>query len=215
MKILNLYAGIGGNRKLWGNEHDVTAIEYNQEIANIYQDFFPNDVVLVEDAHEYLAKHWKEFDFIWSSPPCQSHSKMRMLASKRGDYDAVMPDMRLWAEIVFLQNFTNNTQIRFVVENVVSYYNPIIKPTQKLDRHHFWSNFIIDQKKFSKPKVKHNQVTGKTERYGISIDGISTKHRKDQIIRNCVNPLLGKYILDCAMGVQFDNSEQRDISEFI
>ena len=22
MKILNLYAGIGGNRKLWGDEHD-------------------------------------------------------------------------------------------------------------------------------------------------------------------------------------------------
>ena len=27
LKILNLYAGIGGNRKLWGNEHDITAVE--------------------------------------------------------------------------------------------------------------------------------------------------------------------------------------------
>lgn len=29
MKILNLYAGIGGNRKLWtpnGDEHDITAV---------------------------------------------------------------------------------------------------------------------------------------------------------------------------------------------
>ena len=33
MKILNLYAGIGGNRLLWGNDHDITAIEYNLEIA--------------------------------------------------------------------------------------------------------------------------------------------------------------------------------------
>ena len=32
MKILNLYAGIGGNRKLWGEEHEVTAIEYDEKI---------------------------------------------------------------------------------------------------------------------------------------------------------------------------------------
>ena len=43
MKILNLYAGIGGNRKLWGNEHDITAVEYDVEIAAVYQDLFPND----------------------------------------------------------------------------------------------------------------------------------------------------------------------------
>lgn len=44
-------------------------------------------------------------------------------------------------------------------------------------------------------EVKHNKVTGKTERYGISLEGIKMKHRKDQIIRNCVNPELGNYIL--------------------
>lgn len=27
MKILNLYAGIGGNRKLWGDDHEVTVVE--------------------------------------------------------------------------------------------------------------------------------------------------------------------------------------------
>lgn len=37
MKILNCYAGIGGNRRLWGNEHDITAVELNSEIANIYK----------------------------------------------------------------------------------------------------------------------------------------------------------------------------------
>lgn len=69
MKILNLYAGIGGNRKLWEG-HEVTAIEYNQDIANIYKDFFPDDSVIVADAHQYLLDHYKEYDFIWSSPPC-------------------------------------------------------------------------------------------------------------------------------------------------
>ena len=32
MKILNLYAGIGGNRKLW-KDVQVTAVELNSEIA--------------------------------------------------------------------------------------------------------------------------------------------------------------------------------------
>ena len=114
VRVLNLYAGIGGNRKHWGNV-EVTAIEYNEEIANVYKQLYPNDNVIVADAHDYLAKHWREFDFIWSSPPCQSHSKVRMMASKSGSYDAVMPDMKLWSEIIFLQNFTKNTNIKFVV----------------------------------------------------------------------------------------------------
>ena len=33
MKVLNLYAGIGGNRKLW-TDVEITAVEYNQKIEN-------------------------------------------------------------------------------------------------------------------------------------------------------------------------------------
>lgn len=33
IRVLNLYAGIGGNRKLWEGV-EVTAIEYKQEIAD-------------------------------------------------------------------------------------------------------------------------------------------------------------------------------------
>lgn len=33
MKILNLYCGIGGNRKLWGDEHEITAVEWDSNIA--------------------------------------------------------------------------------------------------------------------------------------------------------------------------------------
>ena len=56
MKILNLYAGIGGNRKLWGDTHEITAVELDPKIAKIYQDFFPKDKVIVADAHQYLLK---------------------------------------------------------------------------------------------------------------------------------------------------------------
>jgi DNA (cytosine-5)-methyltransferase 1 len=96
MKILNLYAGIGGNRKLWGDEHEITAVEYVPEIAKIYADFFPNDKVIVADAHQYVLDHFAEFDFIWSSPPCPSHSKIRRYTSvEKGQVLPVFPDMKL------------------------------------------------------------------------------------------------------------------------
>ena len=144
MKILNLYAGIGGNRKLWGTQVgykdiEVTAIEIDPEIAKIYQDFFPKDKVIITDAHQFLLDHFKEFDFIWSSPPCPSHSKLRKGLSVNLGAKAIYPDMKLYEEILFLQGYFKG---RWVVENVDSWYNPLIKPI-KLSRHYYWSNFII------------------------------------------------------------------------
>ena len=77
IKILNLYSGIGGNRKLWSGDIEVTAVEYNPDIARVYQEFYPNDIVIVGDAHQYLLEHYKEYDFIWASPPCPTHSDIR------------------------------------------------------------------------------------------------------------------------------------------
>jgi DNA (cytosine-5)-methyltransferase 1 len=52
VKVLNLYAGIGGNRKLW-EDVEVTAVELDPKIAAIYQDFFPEDKVM---AKKYLTR---------------------------------------------------------------------------------------------------------------------------------------------------------------
>ena len=103
IKVLNLYAGIGGNRKLW-KDVEVTAVENNKYIAQIYQDFFPGDKVIVADAHKYLLKNYKKFDFIWSSPPCQTHSSFRFNidVTFRGTKEEY-PDMRLYQEIIFLK----------------------------------------------------------------------------------------------------------------
>jgi DNA (cytosine-5)-methyltransferase 1 len=196
LKVLNLYAGIGGNRKLWKNA-EITAVEINQELADIYKGFYPDDEVVVGDAIDYLTKNYKKFDFIWASPPCQTHSKMRYLASKRGDYQAKLPDLSLYSLIIFLQHFCKDKL--WVVENVCPYYKPLIEPQIKLDRHLFWNNFFIKSEEFIKPEVKHNKVTGKTDRFGISLEGVKMKHRKDQIIRNCVNPELGLHTLNCAL----------------
>lgn len=195
IKVLNLYAGLGGNRKKWENV-EVTAVEYSEEIANVYKHYFPDDIVIIEDAHDYLAKHWNEFDFIWSSPPCQSHSKIRMMASKSGSYDAVMPDMTLWSEIIFLQNFTKNTDIKFVVENVKPYYEPFVKPTQKLGRHLFWTNFDLPFKEI-KDGLKHNE-RGMSHKGYFDLRPFKLKHRKDQLIRNSVDPNVGEYVFNCA-----------------
>ncbi len=193
IKVLNLYAGIGGNRKLWENV-EVTGVEYNKDLAKVYSEWYPNDKVIVGDAIEYLMNNYKGFDFIWSSPPCQSHSKMRYLASKRGDYSPKLPDLSLYSQIIWLKHFCKDK--KWVVENVKPYYEPLIKPSIQIGRHLFWSNFDIKEKDFEKPIIKHNLVTGKTERFGISLVGIKINHRKDQIIRNCVNPEIGKYILE-------------------
>lgn len=120
MKILNLYAGLGGNRKDWGNEHEVTAVELEPKIAEVYKDNFPNDTVIICDAHEYLLQHADNFDFIWSSPPCQTHSRM-MKATRHKKKR--FTDMSLYQEIIFLQHFFKG---KFVVENVKPFYEPLI-----------------------------------------------------------------------------------------
>lgn len=198
MRILNAYSGIGGNRKLWTN-CEVTAVEHNEEIADLYREYFPNDTVVVGDAHQYLLDHYKDFDFIWTSPPCQTHSKMRAMGVRSGWHDPKYIDMNLWKEIIFLQSFS---KCRFVVENVESYYDPIIKPTCNMQRHYFWSNFAIPQVDIKETEIMIRHVSANDTVFGFSLKGRKLKHRKDQILRNCVNPDLGLYILDQARNIQ-------------
>ena len=197
LRILNAYAGIGGNRKLWtpkGDEHDITAVEFNPDIAAVYQDMHPNDEVVVGDAHEYLLKNYKEFDFIWASPPCQSHSRIINSQYTRRNYEPKYPDMKLWQEIIFLQR---HALCKFVVENVIPYYDPLIKPTIEMHRHYFWANFDIPNKRFE-DKTIIKFVKGKEGLYDVSLDKYDIKNKR-QILRNMVNPEVGKYILDRAM----------------
>jgi DNA (cytosine-5)-methyltransferase 1 len=194
MKILNLYAGIGGNRKLWPDGHEITAVEMNENIAAIYKDFFPNDNVIVGDAHTYLLEHYNEYDFIWSSPPCPTHSDIRRCGVHKGQYEALYPDMALYQEIILLQNFARKDS-KYCVENVNPYYEPLIK-AQCIDRHLFWSNFYIND---IKTESSHNSsMKEKQEHKGFNIDKYKIGIRKDKILRNCVYPKLGLHIYNCA-----------------
>lgn len=197
MKILNLYCGMGGNRKNWIN-CEIVAVEQNEEVADIYKENFPDDIVIIGDAHEYLLIHYNEFDFIWSSRPCQTHSRPRFWASKGGRYPALYPDMVLYQEIIFLKHFFKG---QWVVENVTPYYEPLIKPTIKLGRHFFWSNFTIENKSFENKNTRVWAVTSTSKNFGFDISDRKIKHRKDQIIRNLVNPELGLHILNCSKNI--------------
>ncbi|HUS49595.1 MAG TPA: DNA cytosine methyltransferase [Candidatus Paceibacterota bacterium] len=202
IKILNLYCGIGGNRKLWDNNKvEITAIENNEEIAKIYQDFFPNDKVIVADAHQYLLEHYKEFDFIWSSPPCPTHSRVRFMAAisedernKHPSFNPKFPDLKLYEEIIFLQHHFKG---KYVIENVISYYNPLIKPFI-YQSHYYWSNFLIFGKKIGF-RCHNGSVKEKQELKGFDLSKYKLESvRKDQILRNCVEPKAGLEIFNMA-----------------
>jgi DNA (cytosine-5)-methyltransferase 1 len=205
MRILNAYCGIGGNRKLWGDTHEITAVEYKPEIAKIYQDFFPKDTVIVADAHQYLLDHFQEFDFIWSSPPCPTHSVCNNFLHAQGNIR--YPDMSLWQEIVFLQKWFKG---KWVVENVISYYPPLWPP-KELDRHYFWANFNIQDNFKSTRTFNICNAKAMTRQNPVEeLNNLQTYHgfilpeeakQKRLLLRNCVYPELGLHILNCALGL--------------
>jgi DNA (cytosine-5)-methyltransferase 1 len=192
MKILNLYAGIGGNRRLWGNNHQITAVEYDEKRANTYKNLFPNDKVLVEDAHKYLLENYKDFDFIWSSPPCPTHSITNHFLNAQGVIR--FPDMKLYQEIIFLKHFYKG---KYCVENVKSYYEPLIKP-QHIGRHYLWANFIIP--KIKQPKDDIGRMNGNRQK--------ASKKTIEE--RNAVNSELGLHILNRALNIVKENNVEQN-----
>ena len=203
MKILNLYAGIGGNRKLWGDKHEVTAVENNEEIAAVYKEFFPNDTLIIGDAHQYLLEHYSEFDFIWSSPPCPSHS-MLCFCQKNKKF----PDMKLYEEIIFLKTWFKG---KWIVENVKPYYKPLIEG-KRVGRHLAWSNFKLSEVKveyqigtmnykaskeaIENARIRRAQIPDLIDFHGLKDFKLKNKR---QVLRNCVYPKVGLSILNDAI----------------
>lgn len=215
MKVLNLYACLGGNRYKWDN-CEVTAVELDHHLASMYKQRFPQDTVLVEDAHEYLKNHYQEFDFIWTSPPCPSHSRARYWRYGATGQNPTFPDMELYEEILFLQH---HCKTKYVVENVIPYYEPFID-AHKRGRHLFWANFEIPAKigrkiDFSSCKDDlaelckiHDLDLGLIKEY-------KGEQRKDKILRNLVEYQAGLDIYKAAIGTYEENSDQTNFLEII
>lgn len=193
MKILNLYAGIGGNRKLWGDKHEITAVEIVPEVARIYQDYFPNDKVVIGDAHEYLRQHFREFDFIWASPPCPTHSVLQM--TRYYDETLKYPDMTLYQEVIWLQSFFKG---KWVIENVKPYYKPLIQPTFTMERHCYWSSdFIWVQEHTDGAYTEiRDDVHAMEKAYGYDLSKYAGTTEIRKCLRNAVKPEDGKFIFE-------------------
>lgn len=189
---------------LWGDKHEITAVEFNQSVANAYKDLYPNDIVIVGDAHQYLLEHYHEFDFIWASPPCQSHSYVRQCVAEvyyenldkpnMSGNKPIYPDMKLWQEIIFL---THHAKCDWVIENVIPYYKPFIQPAFTLGNHLYWSNkFIfdcsIDKYRGHELSIKNLEKLKKIDLSKYKFVGID----KRQVLRNMVEPEAGKYIFE-------------------
>jgi DNA (cytosine-5)-methyltransferase 1 len=201
MKVLNLYACLGGNRYKWDN-CEVTAVEWDEELARLYQERFPNDTVIVADAHQYLLDHFKEFDFIWSSPPCPSHSKVRITQKNRETFKFIYPDMKLYEEVIFLDNFFDG---KYVVENVTPYYEPLI-PAKKRGRHLYWTNFNlpsdIGERKLDGILCEmRNEVNTLSDFHNYDFRKYKGKQPINKIARNLVDYEAGKTIFDIARGI--------------
>ena len=208
MRILNLYACLGGNRYKWDEVADieVTAVELDPELARLYQERFPNDTVIVADAHQYLLDHYKEFDFIWSSPPCPTHSKARF--ARRETTSVAYPDMKLYEEIIFLEKWFKG---KYLVENVVPYYTPLI-PAKKIGRHLYWCNFNLPNdlgvRKVSIMEGK-DEVSRWCKFHDYDFRLYKGQQRTDKIARNLVDYEAGRTILETALGI----IKQKDITQ--
>tara|TARA_A100000172_G_scaffold80033_1_gene68487 strand:- start:34 stop:675 length:642 start_codon:yes stop_codon:yes gene_type:complete len=201
MKILNLYACLGGNRYKWGDNHDITAVEWDEELARLYQERFPKDKVIVADAHQYLLNYYKEYDFIWSSPPCPSHSRINISQYTRDNWTPRYPDMALYQEVIFLDNYYKG---QYVVENVIPFYEPLI-PAKKRGRHLYWCNFRLPNtlSKRKNPDLSRtkNLIDAMSEFHDYDFKKYKGKQRMNKIARNLVDYEAGKTILDTAMGI--------------
>ena len=201
MKILNLYACLGGNRYKWDKVTDieVTAVELDPEAARLYQERFPNDKVIVADAHQYLLDHYKEFDFIWSSPPCPTHSRLQTSLKTRTKMK--YPDMKLYQEIIFLDNFFNG---KYCVENVIPYYEPLI-PAKKRGRHLYWTNFNLPNILSNKKNPDFTRIKNHIKVMSDYHDYNFTKYKGKQPVKKMANNLVhyeaGKTILETAVGI--------------
>ena len=207
MKILNLYACLGDNRYKWNEvkeDIEVTAVELDPEAARLYQERFPNDTVIVADAHQYLLDHYKEFDFIWSSPPCPTHSKTNHFLNAQGVVR--YPDMKLYEEIIFLKTFYKGG---FVVENVIPYYEPLIE-AKKRGRHLYWTNFKLPQVLSDRkaPSITANKARKKDQHkrlcnfHEYDFDNYKGKQDKGKMARNLVDYEAGRTIFETYLGRQ-------------
>ena len=178
--------------------------------------------MIVADAHQYLLDHYKEFDFIWSSPPCPTHSRLNFSfkgkRQKEGEsFKLKYPEMALYQQIIFLDNFFNG---KYVVENVIPYYTPLIS-AKKRGRHLYWTNFNlpntlsgVKNPDFTRLNKNHTKVMSEYHDYDFT--KYNGKQPRKKIANNLVYYEDGKTIFQTVLGITSkQNVNQTDLFDAV
>lgn len=201
LRVLNAYAGIGGNRHLWPAEWKVTAVENDPRVAREYARRYPDDVVLVEDAHAHVMNRAHEYDARWSSPPCPTHSRLAINVARRKGVEPE-PDPRLWAEIEHLRELGG----MYVVENVHTYYVPPIAPDVVTERHYYWVScapMMLSPMSVLPVSGRRVGLTADAiaESYGLPLLQAGSVRDRRKAMRNAVVPAEGLLIAEAAFSL--------------
>lgn len=207
MRILNLYAGLGGNRKSW-TQHEITAVEIVPEIAEIYQELFPYDQVIIADVLQFVrVEDLGSYDFIWASPSCKTHS-----CATTKKFRSVPDLTSIYGLMIFLDY---QCETPYVIENVQPWYKvPLFwRPNFKIDRHLFWTNFTIPvpKKRIVDSRISKDMKIHKRDRsiimrgsleeialyHNFDLSLISNINNKETMLKNMTHWRIGEYILKC------------------
>ena len=216
MKVLNLYACLGGNRLKWDSidpNIEVVAVENDPELVRLYSERFPNDKIILGDAHQYLLDNYSSYDYIWSSPPCPTHSRARFWGT--GKKNPVYADMSLYQQVILLKN---NYEGLYTIENVIPYYEPLIAPSKKSHRHLFWTNFKIpfrlDNSTSFKISDTKDEVKKLCDFHGYDFYKYQGDQRRNKIARNLVHYDLGAMIFERAYNIYARKNPEQEYDLF-
>ncbi len=197
IKILDLFCGIGGVAKGFqrylleqGMSFEYYAVDVDPKVLRAHKKFNPLSNTILRDAYSFTDDELLEFDFIWASPPCETHSRLNFY-NWGNPKKYKEPDMRFYELIEMLYRLN----IPFVVENVEPYYKPPIKPSVKVYRHVLWTNlsirpFRVDLPNFSDVK---DDVKSLTKYHGVPRDVVNTlgtARKARSALRDMVNPIV-------------------------
>ncbi len=189
LRILDLFCGVGGVARGFqkyllenGIEFEYYAVDINDAILLAHRILNPHSVTLKRDAYSFTDHELRSYDFIWASPPCESHSRLMWIYNKNQPEKWEPPDKKLWQLIERLYRLG----IPFVVENVRPYYRPPMRPTSYVCRHALWSNLSIPPFDYSRINidffehikddvhklVEYHELNGVAERIIKTIGGV-------------------------------------------
>ena len=111
--------------------------------------------------------------------------------------------MNLYQEIVFLKSWFKG---KWCIENVIPYYEPLIKPGIELGRHFFWCNFKVNKKEFTNIDVSRSTQEELSEDLGMPIP----RHNARKLLRNCLKPEIALHLLKSSM-----SEDDGDLGKFV